>query len=545
MKNRLWTNVKDFLNDYKLNKQNYGDYELIDVNYNKEFYIEFYLLIKDKKKKKLVIVNGISRSIIFDNLFDNTFFVYNDINLDKFFYVVNEIDGKITRILNIYKLIIEKEFNIDFPYKSEVIISESLFLKQIEIKKEYIMFNLVNEIDSTLDKKIYNKIGKEVPKKLDSFSRILIFNALGGLKIMDRKFKWGEKVEIHSDLISNDSVVILHYFHESGYDFHALINLNDGNFIDLAPPYCIQYRTEYFLTVPSEDYEPLGSLTIWRVSDLKAIDLDSVDLDIYIKSSNSSISYDTYNLYDNNILQINNEYYHCDNLFSYDIIKDYKNIEKVVFNISPLNSNQFSGYSLCSSGVRNILQANGIFMMKRTYIGNLLYQYKNNFDMTKLDELTQIVAKAIKALFINIDIIIPVPPSNLNRPFQPLLRLAVRVSDLIGVPVDLEFLQKNETVPVKTINFYYEKREILKSAFYVKERKYKNKKILLLDDNVFSGNTLHYASTCIKNYEPSIEIVTLVITKSAPLRKKWYRQDYEIKPIIREMEDPFGFYLDF
>src|SRR5690606_18459285 len=83
----------------------------------------------------------------------------------------------------------------------------------------------------------------------------------------------------------------------------------------------------------------------------------------------------------------------------------------------------------------------GTFLTERTVVGELLYQFKYCFDQAVKEELSQIIYSYIDTNQLEFDVLIPIPPSNLDRPFQPVMELAISLS-LFGVTVDLDYLVK-------------------------------------------------------------------------------------------------------
>jgi len=59
---------------------------------------------------------------------------------------------------------------------------------------------------------------------------------------------------------------------------------------------------------------------------------------------------------------------------------------------------------------------------KRTKLGELVYKLKYKHDTTVLDDIVRIICSFTK--FKSIDAIIPVPPSNISRTFQPVVEVA-------------------------------------------------------------------------------------------------------------------------
>jgi adenine/guanine phosphoribosyltransferase-like PRPP-binding protein len=154
------------------------------------------------------------------------------------------------------------------------------------------------------------------------------------------------------------------------------------------------------------------------------------------------------------------------------------------------------------------------FQTQRTQVGELLYRFKYCFDFKVLDELFSHVLKYFRNNKIDFDVIIPVPPSNHNRPFQPVFEIAKKLSSS-GFIVDFDFLVKKQSTPaIKKINDPITRKDVLKNVFEVKDSRYKNKKVLLFDDLFRSGETLTSIARVLKNKGLVSEVTAFTITKT-------------------------------
>ena len=116
------------------------------------------------------------------------------------------------------------------------------------------------------------------------------------------------------------------------------------------------------------------------------------------------------------------------------------------------------------------------------------------------------------------DVIIPVPPSNFNRPYQPIYELARKLVES-GFNVDFDFLIKTKsTPPVKEINDSILRKNLLMNIFEVRDLRYKNKKILLFDDFFRSGDTLFSIANILKEKGFAKEVSAFTITKTRTKR---------------------------
>ena len=115
--------------------------------------------------------------------------------------------------------------------------------------------------------------------------------------------------------------------------------------------------------------------------------------------------------------------------------------------------------------------------------------------------------------------IIPVPPSNLNRAYQPVIEIVDRLSDALNIPICTDVLVKvKETPELKEIVEYSKREEILKDAFNIQNDCLKGKNILLFDDLYRSGATLRVIAEILYNKGKVNNVYILTLTKTRTKR---------------------------
>lgn len=146
----------------------------------------------------------------------------------------------------------------------------------------------------------------------------------------------------------------------------------------------------------------------------------------------------------------------------------------------------------------------------------MLYQIKYRFDKSRISELCKIISSEIIRLFSEkIDVLIPIPPSNMKRPFQPVFEILTEISRIMNIPVDLKFLKKSKIIPaIKQFGNSESRNKHLKNAFSVQGKSYQGKTILLFDDHYRSGDTLNAATKVLKEDGEIANILILAITKT-------------------------------
>lgn len=119
----------------------------------------------------------------------------------------------------------------------------------------------------------------------------------------------------------------------------------------------------------------------------------------------------------------------------------------------------------------------------------------------------------------SLDLIIPVPPSDTTRDFQPVYEMAKAIGRMIGLPVDLHTLKKvKSTSQLKDIYNPNIRREILKDAFGIPVNALRGKSVLIFDDLYRSGETLNAVCDVVLNKGNARAVYVLTITKTRSKR---------------------------
>lgn len=107
------------------------------------------------------------------------------------------------------------------------------------------------------------------------------------------------------------------------------------------------------------------------------------------------------------------------------------------------------------------------FSTKRTKIGELLYRLKYQSDKTVIPDIINTIKSSIKNIGI-MDLIVPAPPSNKSRNYQPVYEICESLSKDIGVPFIKNALSKKSSAELKNITDVNERERILKESISLK-----------------------------------------------------------------------------
>jgi len=150
----------------------------------------------------------------------------------------------------------------------------------------------------------------------------------------------------------------------------------------------------------------------------------------------------------------------------------------------------------------------------RSDIGQLIYDLKYKGNITKVDEIIELIAPFLTSWDISniINCIIPIPPSKKEREFQPVIEISKKISALINKPVLLDVIEKNSSTQSKDLGSA-EKNKIAGSIS--KNRTFKKSvSILLIDDLYQTGRTLDETIRVLKT-DPNVQnIYVLTMTKT-------------------------------
>jgi competence protein ComFC len=181
-------------------------------------------------------------------------------------------------------------------------------------------------------------------------------------------------------------------------------------------------------------------------------------------------------------------------------------------------------YGSCWSGVAldwhtlsSVPRSDGGFDTKRSELGEALYQLKYRLDRSQIEPIATVAAEYIKKskIYTDLSAIIAVPPSNLDRPFQPVLQLADAIGRKTRLAVPKNYLVKiKQTQSLKEIEETKIRQKEIQDAFNISDQSYAGKTLLVFDDLYRSGETLNAVCQVLQDKGNAGIIYTLTITKT-------------------------------
>jgi len=158
------------------------------------------------------------------------------------------------------------------------------------------------------------------------------------------------------------------------------------------------------------------------------------------------------------------------------------------------------------------------FETVRSELGELLYKLKYRADPSAVDSIAEAAAEFLTEKWrVNVDLIVPVPPSNTGRKRQPVLEVATAISERTGIGLCLDGLVKVKQTPqLKDVFDFKERVAALEGAFTVERAKIQGKRVLLFDDLFRSGATMNTITEClITGGAEVVYALTLTRTRSS------------------------------
>lgn len=159
------------------------------------------------------------------------------------------------------------------------------------------------------------------------------------------------------------------------------------------------------------------------------------------------------------------------------------------------------------------------FATERSEIGAALYQLKYRLDRRQVEPIARAVADFVRGRLELADIraVLPVPPSNTDRLFQPVEAVTAAIGILLELPAPDDYLLKTKATPaLKNMDDSRERREELDGAFAVADRRFKDMHVLLFDDLFRSGETLKAVTAALlfAGEAGNVSVVTATYTRT-------------------------------
>jgi competence protein ComFC len=150
----------------------------------------------------------------------------------------------------------------------------------------------------------------------------------------------------------------------------------------------------------------------------------------------------------------------------------------------------------------------------RSPLGELVYRLKYRGDKGAIPSIVEAITEFMKTSEINPDAVVPMPPSRLQRSFQPVIEVGSELAKTLGIAFNTTSLKKTKATPeMKDVGDFPARVAALEASF-VSDRDLEGKAVLLLDDLFQSGATMNVASRTLKGQGLVKSVFALALTRT-------------------------------
>jgi predicted amidophosphoribosyltransferase len=202
-------------------------------------------------------------------------------------------------------------------------------------------------------------------------------------------------------------------------------------------------------------------------------------------------------------------------------IASENNLEEI-YELIPITGSWDNGYSLQLHTLSSTLigvneYGHNIYENHYSKVGKLLNQCKYHNDRSAVTKLADEVLKRFRSLS-KFDALIPVPPTNKHRMFQPVSEIAKLICQKADIKLQENVFEVKPHPQLKNVIEKEKRMEILKSSICrIREPDVKGKGVLVFDDLFRSGSTLSIICDLLRELSPS-RVCVLTLTKTRTSR---------------------------
>jgi len=184
-----------------------------------------------------------------------------------------------------------------------------------------------------------------------------------------------------------------------------------------------------------------------------------------------------------------------------------------------IDGNWKAGYAIDLHTISSVYLGDNLdgkpqFDNERSEMGELINRLKYHSDQSVISKIIELINKNLKNITV-VDFLVPVPPSNLNRAFQPVYKIVEELSKNTTVPLLKNLVSKTNIEELKSITNPARREAILRQSLQLNSNiNIKNKTILLIDDVYRSGATVRAVTDLLYNQAKVKSVYVLTMTKT-------------------------------
>ena len=150
----------------------------------------------------------------------------------------------------------------------------------------------------------------------------------------------------------------------------------------------------------------------------------------------------------------------------------------------------------------------------RSQLGELVYRLKYKGDKAVIPAVVEAVGGFVNNWAIHPDVIVPMPPSKLQRSLQPVVEIAGELAQSMKIPLNVASLKKTKTTQQMKDVGDFSARVATLEAVFTSDKGLEGKAVLLFDDLFQSGATMNVAARTLRNQGLVKSIYALALTRT-------------------------------
>ena len=150
----------------------------------------------------------------------------------------------------------------------------------------------------------------------------------------------------------------------------------------------------------------------------------------------------------------------------------------------------------------------------RSPLGELVYRLKYRGDRGAIPSIVEAITGFMKTSGINPDVVVPMPPSKLQRTFQPVIEVGTELAKALGITFNATSLKKSKSTPqMKDVGDFSARVATLEATF-LSDRDLEGRSVMLLDDLFQPGATMNVAARTLKRQGLVKSVCALALTRT-------------------------------
>jgi len=150
----------------------------------------------------------------------------------------------------------------------------------------------------------------------------------------------------------------------------------------------------------------------------------------------------------------------------------------------------------------------------RSELGELVYRLKYRADKGVIPSIVEATVRFVNTWGIHPDTVVPMPPSKVQRAFQPVVDVASELAKSLGIALDTTSLEKTKITPqMKDVGDFAARVGALEAVLGC-GKDLAGRQVLLIDDLFQSGASMNVAARTLKQQGLVKSVYALALTRT-------------------------------